>query len=179
MVEEARAVRERVLADLARRRALMQAQLDELRTGREQLLDAYRVVKQTLADAIAALGGVQAKAHAEGGIEIEAVPEDGIDFSLDAVRRRVRPRGRPRPDRVRTSRAAPDAPERSAKPPEVTGGGPGENPASGSAVDALFARLKEERAEPVPRPARKPTLEPDAAAGASTSPGRPEPADRP
>ncbi|MGZ8752489.1 MAG: DivIVA domain-containing protein [Acidimicrobiia bacterium] len=150
MVEEARAVRERVLADLARRRALMQAQLDGLRTGREQLLDAYRVVKQTLADAIAALGSVQAKAHAEGGIDIEAVPEDGIEFSLDASDDTSDHVSAPAPGQA--SRPSTDAGDAS-DAPEVNGAGPGENPASGSAVDALFARLKGARAEPEPEPA--------------------------
>jgi hypothetical protein len=146
MVEEARGVRERVLTDLARRRALMQAQLDELRTGREQLLDAYRVVKQTLADAIAALGDVQARAHAEGGIEIEAVPGDGIDFSLDAAVPEVNAVSEV------SSASDPTAAEGAhAEQPAVAI--PGENPASGSAVDALFARLKEERSEPEPEPA--------------------------
>ena len=48
LVDEARTVRERVLADLGRRRSLLQAQVDELRSGRDRLLDAYRVVKRTL-----------------------------------------------------------------------------------------------------------------------------------
>jgi DivIVA domain-containing protein len=176
MVEEARAVRERVLTDLARRRALMQAQLDELRTGREQLLDAYRVVKQTLADAIAALGGVQAKAHAEGGIEIEAVPEDGIDFSLDATD---------------DASAGPDTHQANALPgvslpPQPAGldaahaeqeererSLPGENPASGAAVDALFARLKGERAEPELESEPEPAADP-ASAGRQPDPAPPE-----
>lgn len=164
MVEEARAVRERVLADLARRRALMQAQLDELRGGREQLLDAYRVVKQTLADAITALSGVQAKAHAEGGIEIEPVPEDGIDFSLDAD------------DGSDAAASAPD--QASSEPAPVERVGPGDNPASATAVDALFARLKEERPEPQPQPEPEPEARPAPRAEPESAP-EPEPEPEP
>ena len=65
LVDEARTVRERVLADLGRRRSLLQAQVDELRSGRDRLLDAYRVVKRTLSDATDALAQVEARANAE------------------------------------------------------------------------------------------------------------------
>jgi hypothetical protein len=58
-------VRERVLADLGRRRSLLQAQVDELRSGRDRLLDAYRVVKRTLSDATDALAQGEARANAE------------------------------------------------------------------------------------------------------------------
>ena len=167
MVEEARAVRERVLADLARRRALMQAQLDELRTGREQLLDAYRVVKQTLADAITALSGVAAKAHAEGGIEIEPVPEDGIDFSLDADDGPVDAGVDKAPEPSLAAEPDPMPPLEPAGPPLL---GHDENPASATAVDALFARLKEGRSEPVPVP-RPPTMGSGAGAGARARAG--------
>jgi len=65
LVNEARAVRERILADLGRRRLLLQAQIDELRAGRDRLLDAYRVVKRTLGDATEALVQVEARAGEE------------------------------------------------------------------------------------------------------------------
>ncbi|MEP6624666.1 MAG: DivIVA domain-containing protein [Acidimicrobiia bacterium] len=65
LVNEARAVRERILADLGRRRLLLQAQIDELRAGRDRLLDAYRVVKRTLGDATQALVQVEARAGDE------------------------------------------------------------------------------------------------------------------
>ncbi|HEY1738717.1 MAG TPA: DivIVA domain-containing protein, partial [Acidimicrobiia bacterium] len=61
MVDEARAVRERMLADLAHRRGLLQAQIAELRAGRDHLLDAYRSVKRTFLDATDALAAVEAR----------------------------------------------------------------------------------------------------------------------
>jgi len=76
MVAEARAVRERILADLARRRTAMQQQIDELRHGREQLLGAYRVVKETLTEATEALSKVETPTGAA-----PALPPDTPDVA--------------------------------------------------------------------------------------------------
>ncbi|MGO9872450.1 MAG: DivIVA domain-containing protein [Acidimicrobiia bacterium] len=65
MLDEAKATRERVLADLLRRRTLLQAQIEELRGGRDNLLDAYRVVKRTFLEATGALAQVEARAAAD------------------------------------------------------------------------------------------------------------------
>lgn len=62
MLDEAKSTRERVLADLFRRRGLLQAQVDALRGGRDNLLDAYRVVKRTFLEATEALAHVEARA---------------------------------------------------------------------------------------------------------------------
>lgn len=51
MVNEAQVVRERILTDLARRRKAARAQLEQLRAGRERLLEAYAVVRRTLDEA--------------------------------------------------------------------------------------------------------------------------------
>jgi DivIVA domain-containing protein len=48
MVHEAQAVRERVLKDLARKRKSARVQLEQLRAGRERLMEAYAVVRRTL-----------------------------------------------------------------------------------------------------------------------------------
>lgn len=58
MVAEAKAVREKILGDLGRRRVALQAQVEELRTGRDRLLEAYKIVKDTLTDATEALNAV-------------------------------------------------------------------------------------------------------------------------
>jgi DivIVA domain-containing protein len=65
MLDEAKAARERVLGDLVRRRALLHAQIEVLRHGRDRLLDAYRNVKRTFLEATEALGDVEARAAAE------------------------------------------------------------------------------------------------------------------
>lgn len=79
MLAEAKAVRERVLADLARRRELLTAQIEELRVGRDRLLGAYRVVKQTLADATQALGQVEARGAAVLATPAPVLPEDAVE----------------------------------------------------------------------------------------------------
>ena len=48
-----------------RRRALLNAQIEVLRRGRDRLLDAYRNVKRTFLEATEALGEVEARAAAE------------------------------------------------------------------------------------------------------------------
>jgi DivIVA domain-containing protein len=162
LVDEARTVRERVLADLARRRSLLQAQVDELRSGRDRLLDAYRVVKHTLGDATGALAQVEARANAElaaplprisippveGELEMlesaddasEPPADDGGSVEIDLEVESGIDRGEgPGPDRA----PAGDSPNgESREMPDAD---------SGAAVDALFARLRASHtADPAP-----------------------------
>jgi DivIVA domain-containing protein len=50
MVVEAQAARERILGDLNRRRRIAHVQVEQLRAGRDRLLEAYRMVRSTLED---------------------------------------------------------------------------------------------------------------------------------
>lgn len=63
--EEATITREKILKDLLRRRELLTEQIDELRKGREELLDSYKVVKSSFQKATDALVGVEEKASSE------------------------------------------------------------------------------------------------------------------
>jgi len=96
MLEEAKAARERVLTDLVRRRALLTAQIEELRTGRDHLLDAYRTVKRTFLEATEALAQVEVRAaeertspaepiDIEGEIAAEAAALDAASAETEAV----------------------------------------------------------------------------------------------
>ncbi|MCZ7527419.1 MAG: DivIVA domain-containing protein [Acidimicrobiia bacterium] len=87
MVSEARAVRERVLADLARRRSLLQAQIEELRGGRDRLLEAYRLVKRTLAEATEALSHADRRPEAAGPVALPAL-EDELERSVASMEER-------------------------------------------------------------------------------------------
>ena len=78
-------MRERILADLGRRRMLLQAQIDELRAGRDRLLDSYRVVKRTLNDATEALVQVEARAAAELAGPPPALEVPPVDGELAAL----------------------------------------------------------------------------------------------
>ncbi|MGI8754024.1 MAG: DivIVA domain-containing protein [Acidimicrobiales bacterium] len=48
IVEGAQSIREKILADLARRRRVATVQIEQLRAGRERLLESYGVVRRTL-----------------------------------------------------------------------------------------------------------------------------------
>ncbi len=78
-------MRERILADLGRRRLLLQAQIDELRAGRDRLLDSYRVVKRTLNDATEALVQVEARAAQELAGPPPALEVPPVDGELAAL----------------------------------------------------------------------------------------------
>ena len=67
MIQAAQDVRETILTDLARRRNLATVQIDQLRAGRERLLDAYLVVRRTLDEVTDELqrAGAEAKAAAD------------------------------------------------------------------------------------------------------------------
>ncbi len=82
MVAEAQAVRERVLRDLARRRRLAHAQLEQLRAGRERLLEAFRAVQGSYETATAELTSaeVEARAAADAAARrADAEPEPSIE----------------------------------------------------------------------------------------------------
>src|SRR5262249_6401408 len=64
LVDQAVVTRERILADLARRRRVAIAQIEQLRAGRERLLDAYRVVRRTLDQVTDELQRADAEARA-------------------------------------------------------------------------------------------------------------------
>jgi DivIVA domain-containing protein len=83
MVMEAQGARERILADLTRRRRLAHIQVEQLRAGRDRLLEAYRLVRSTLEDVTEELQNAEheARAAAEAaarrlaGEDAEAVAE--------------------------------------------------------------------------------------------------------
>ncbi|MEZ5170932.1 MAG: DivIVA domain-containing protein [Acidimicrobiia bacterium] len=74
MVAEARSVRERILTDLTKRRNDLEAQINALKSERERLVEAHRVVQRAVAEAGAALTG------ATGPEADAAVPPDVPDF---------------------------------------------------------------------------------------------------
>jgi DivIVA domain-containing protein len=63
-VEGANATRERILEDLSRRRRVATVQIEQLRAGRERLLESYAVVRRTLEEAQEELSRADAEARA-------------------------------------------------------------------------------------------------------------------
>lgn len=79
MITEAQAVRERVLADLARRRKVGRQQLEQLRAGRDRLLEAYEVVRRSYEQVTAELRNSVPEARVAGEIaaqRVEAEPDE-------------------------------------------------------------------------------------------------------
>ena len=83
IIQAAQDLRETILTDLARRRNLGTVQIDQLRAGRERLLDAYLVVRRTLDEVTDELqrAGAEAKAAADavgrqGGTDHHEEPLD-------------------------------------------------------------------------------------------------------
>ncbi|MHB8669346.1 MAG: DivIVA domain-containing protein [Acidimicrobiales bacterium] len=92
MVSEAQLLRERVLADLARRRRAAHIQIEQLRAGRDRLLDAYRLVRRTLDEATQELSVAESEARlvAEAaGRRLSDEPElsiEELEAELEAAR---------------------------------------------------------------------------------------------
>ncbi len=59
MVEEARAYRERVLSELARRRDLARQQIEQLEHGRDRLLDAFQRARAAADEVVVEVGALQ------------------------------------------------------------------------------------------------------------------------
>ncbi len=129
MLDEAKSTRERVLADLFRRRGLLQAQVDALRGGRDNLLDAYRVVKRSFLEATEALAQVEVRAAERAAHPSDDVPDVETN-TIDAG-----------------GEAEALASDDSAVGADETGDAGETNDAGLADVDSLFARIRAGRVE--------------------------------
>jgi len=77
-LEQAQAARDRILADLARRRRVATVQIEQLRAGRERLLVSYGIVRRTLEEVSDEFQRADAEARA-------AAEEAGRDLAPDLV----------------------------------------------------------------------------------------------
>ena len=149
MLDEAKATRERVLADLFRRRSLLQAQIDELRAGRDNLLDAYRVVKRTFLEATEALARVEQRVAAERVARDNDAQQS--DELADELARELP--GESSDEEVAVAESA---------WPVETGGDAGEaTDPSLADVDSLFARIRAGQTEPIVEPAAEGDPQPE------------------
>lgn len=85
VLQEAQEFRKGVIADVGKRRGLVLAQVEELRIGRDRLLDAYRIVKRTLDEATEALSQVESRASSE-----LATPPPAPHWDDDAINNAIR-----------------------------------------------------------------------------------------
>ena len=162
-IEGAISTRERILEDLSRRRRVASVQIEQLRAGRERLLESYAVVRRTLEEVNDELNRADAEARA-------AADEVGRRMREQLPERPLhRDPGRGRAGDRRARRA--EGPATRARPRPGNGpgraGGPGQHgPATGeSARRRARARRGRRRTRAAPEPPR-----------ATTGPGpRPEP----
>jgi DivIVA domain-containing protein len=89
VIEAAEAVREKILTDVARRRKLATVQIEQLRAGRERLLDAYLVVRRTLDEVTDELQRADAEARgaaiAVGRTERNEVTGELVDLRREEL----------------------------------------------------------------------------------------------
>lgn len=164
MVGEARAVRERMLGDLTRRRRTAQVQIEQLRAARERLVAAYDVVRRTVDEATAELESAEPEAR----LAAEAVARRAEEPDIGEW---------PEPTLASVS---PPAPEPGRRPVSVV---PEAAPVSGSSRQAPATALLRRVEEKAPRPPERPRLRPqtvaDAVAGRMPAPARPRPVPMP
>ena len=104
LITDAQALRERVLADLARRRNAGRAQIEQLREGRDRLLGAYEVVQRTIDHAVEQLRMAAPDAHAVTAPERVALPA-APDIEEPEGVRVITPPAPPEPDVAAESEA--------------------------------------------------------------------------
>ena len=88
-VEEAHAVRGRILGELTRRRRLLQMQVETLRAGRERLLEAYRLVRRSVDEVADELQRAETEARqaateaaeraADGAPDADVEPDEKVE----------------------------------------------------------------------------------------------------
>lgn len=152
LVHEAQAARARVLGDLTRRRRIAHTQVEQLRAGRERLLDAYRVVRRTLDEVADELERVESEARTAAGAaarrveaaldagDVPTVEDDGAGSGAEAEAEAEAEAGAlpaEPPADVLTVSAAPAAP--APPPPTVVAQPPGEEPGNSAEGVELVA----------------------------------------
>ena len=194
MVAEARALRERVLSDLNRRRDTLRAYIDQLREDRDRFAEAYLVVRDTVSDAnekLSQFGAgrpfppvtADAGPHISYPSESESAPEHPVPRGSSVPRITPAPRD-PAPEPPPwVQREAPSKPER--EPPQAQPPVPKSRPATGIGLGELPGRREPEPAPPPepppePRPESQPEREAEPAADtASITAPEPEPEPEP
>ncbi len=157
-VEAANATRDRILDDLARRRRVASVQIEQLRAGRERLIESYALVRRTLDEVQSELARADSEARAAADAvgrrmrsssevlgddrreleaddsTVEPDPSDGVSGNIDG--------GVVDDGGVVHGRGDVDVPADSTEPEALEAGG-SERPLS--AVDELFARIRANR----------------------------------
>jgi DivIVA domain-containing protein len=164
LIDEAEHNRERVMADLHRRRLVAATQVEQLRAGRERLLDAYRTVRRTLEEVTDDLQRADAEARAAAeaagrrpppempaetlGVPMEVLPE-AVPLEVDEGEggEGAEPSQPAAPEVPPAAEAAPEA-EVPAEPVVVAESGePDEGVRVRPAMEGVFAKLRAQRSK--------------------------------
>ena len=172
-IEAANATRDRILDDLARRRRVASVQIEQLRAGRERLIESYALVRRTLDEVQSELARADAEARAaadEVGRRLRStseVPgEEPAEVDADES-------GVPEPDAVGEPDAV-DEPDAVGAPDAVREAGEGAEPDADGAVlrgAELAGAAPADSLEPKASTDRRDSVEPGASEGAG--PDRP------
>ncbi|HVV38263.1 MAG TPA: DivIVA domain-containing protein [Acidimicrobiales bacterium] len=160
-IEAAKAERNDVLSDVRRRRRVANTQIEQLRAGRERLLQAYEVVRTTLEQATSELGVADDEARRaaeEVGRRLNAALDPNRADSLASVPLLDLP---PEPPVVEA--APPSRPHRKkgkgARPPVTPPAPPGTGPVEDR--NPVLDRTSSEEVEPEPEPEPVVAVEPE------------------
>ncbi len=126
-VQAAQALREKILTDLARRRKLGSVQVEQLRAGRERLLDAYLVVRRTLDEVTVELQRADAEARAAadavGRQNAGDRPDEPVDLRHDEAWDALSAFSEPKSTAAAKAPAGSPPSSMPAEPPRDTNGG--------------------------------------------------------
>jgi DivIVA domain-containing protein len=138
VVEAAQATRERILADLSRRRKVTSLQIEQLRAGRDRLLEAYRVVRTTLDEVTEELQRADGEARAAADLAGRRSPSSEANEVAEEAQ--LADEGHPA--------AGPAASAQDAGGAQAAASMEGEADRADAAV-GLFARIRADRQEAV------------------------------
>ena len=163
-IEGAIATRERILEDLSRRRRVASVQIEQLRAGRERLLESYAVVRRTLEEVNDELNRADAEARAAADevgrrmqreVQAEPAPPEDAPAAPDPEPEAVAPDVQPEPPVVTAEPVA--RRQRIAGTDRHTRGGPGAGPESPPRRRPPQPRSSPTRSPPSPRRRPSPT----------------------
>ena len=166
-VEGANATRDKILEDLSRRRRVATVQIEQLRAGRERLIESYALVRRTLEEVQSELSRADAEARAAAdGVGRRLRDETDVELSEDSLigtgsratespaTEWPAPEVEAAPADAEVAEAPPDA-ETQAPAPADMGIEVATIEVPASAVEELFARIRGKGSDPHPHEGEK------------------------
>jgi DivIVA domain-containing protein len=151
-VEGANTTRDRILEDLSRRRRIAAVQIEQLRAGRERLIESYAIVRRTLEEVQSELSRADTEARAAAD-DVGRRLQDEPEIELTSASAGESSAGEASAgERSGGEASVPEAGVGAAAAGESPGEAGEDLPGPTSAVDELFARIRGNRPEAEPAP---------------------------